>query len=102
VRTDYLHPLQHKYEAEIKRIEMTIGMTESKPEIAVLKKQIDDISKKMDECLKYDQIIKHVADVQIEIDLDDGVTVNYGRFQYIEVPQGDGKPPIKMNLLGKI
>ena len=38
----------------------------------------------------------------IEIDLDDGVKVNYAKFQDIEVPQGEGKKPKKANLLSKI
>jgi hypothetical protein len=39
-----------------------------------------------------------VVHQQIEIDLDDGVNVNDEKFQHIEVPQGEGKKPLKANL----
>ena len=56
----------------------------------------------MAECLQYDQVIAHVANQRIKIDLDDGVKVNYAKFQDIEVPQGEGKKTLKMDLLAKI
>jgi len=37
-----------------------------------------------------------------ELDLDDGVKVNYEKFQGVEVPRDDGKGSVKMDLLGKI
>lgn len=103
VRTDYLHPLQRKYEAEIKRLETLSDMKESTPrEQAEYKKKAIDLQKKIDECRAYDQVVAHIAHQTIELDLDDGVTVNYAKFQGVEVPQGDGKADVKMDLLGKI
>ncbi len=32
----------------------------------------------------------------------DGVKVNYAKFQNVELPQGEGKKPHKANLLAKI
>ena len=49
----------------------------------------------------YDQAIAHVANKRIEIDLDDGVKVNYAKFQGVEVAQ-EGKKALKVDLLGKI
>jgi hypothetical protein len=37
----------------------------------------------------------------IEIDLDDGVTKNYAKFQNVEIPQ-DNRDPVRMDLFGKI
>jgi very-short-patch-repair endonuclease len=103
VRTDYLHPLQRKYEAEINRLQMLAELPDTKPgEAAGYKKQIETIRKKAAECVAYDQVIAHIAHQVIELDLDDGVTVNYAKFQNVEVPQGDGRSSLTMNLLAKI
>ena len=52
--------------------------------------------------MAYDQVIAHVANQRIGIDLDDGVKVNYQKFQGVEVPQGDGKKDLKADLLFKV
>ena len=100
-RTDYLHPLQRKYEAEISRLEMLVSTTESARESAAYRKEADVLKAKIDECLAYDQVVAYIAHQQIELDLDDGVKVNYAKFQGVEVPKSNGKTE-KMDLLGKI
>ena len=102
VRIDYLHKLQRKYEAEVNRLELMFESDLSTRDAAAARKKIDSIKKQIKECLDFDQVIAHVANQKIEIDLDDGVKVNYAKFQDIEVPQGEGKKPIKANLLPKI
>lgn len=102
VRIDYLHKLQKKYEAELKRLDLLLETDLSPRDAAAAKKKKESISKQIQECLAYDQVISHVANQKIEIDLDDGVVVNYEKFQNVEVPQGEGKKPIKANLLAKI
>lgn len=102
VRTDYLHELQKKYEAEINRLDIILESDVSAREKTAARKKKEKISKQLAECIAYDQVISHVANQKIEIDLDDGVKVNYARFQGIEVPQGEGKKPLKANLLAKI
>ena len=42
-----------------------------------------------------------MANQRISIDLDDGVKVNYNKFQGIEVLIGNGKKNLKANLLFK-
>jgi len=101
VRTDYLHPLQRKYEAEIKRYEVLATTTDNARDKAAYRKEIDALQSKIDECRTYDQVMSHIAHQQIELDLDDGVKVNYERFQGVEVPKDNGKTE-KMDLLGKI
>lgn len=63
---------------------------------------IKRILKQIQECMAYDEAIDHVANQKIEIDLDDGVKVNYAKFQGIEIPQGEGKKSLKADLLAKI
>jgi type II restriction/modification system DNA methylase subunit YeeA len=102
VRTDYLHPLQRKYESEIKRLDILIESDVSQREKTAVRKKKEKILKQMRECLAYDQVIAHVANQRIKIDLDDGVAVNYAKFQDVEIPQGEGKKPLKADLLAKI
>lgn len=102
VRTDYLHKLQKSYEAEIKRLDIVIDSNASQREKTNARKKKEKILKQIDECLQYDQVIAHVANQRIKIDLDDGVSVNYAKFQGIEIPQGEGRKPLKADLLAKI
>lgn len=103
IRTDYLHTLQRKYESEIDRLDndMNSEVVSSK-EKATAKKLKEKIQKQLVECVAYDQVIAHVANQRIGIDLDDGVKVNYQKFQGVEVPQGDGKKDLKADLLFKV
>ena len=48
-------------------------------------KQKSRLVKQLAETRLYDQAIAHVAAKRIEIDLDDGVKVNYAKFQGVEV-----------------
>jgi hypothetical protein len=59
VRTDYLHPLQHKYEAEIKRLEMLSVSTDNAREKAAYRKEIENLQSKIEECRVYDQVVAH-------------------------------------------
>lgn len=103
IRTDYLHTLQRKYESEIDRLDndMNSEVVSSK-EKATAKKLKEKIQKQLVECVAYDQVIAHVANQRIRIDLDDGVKVNYQKFQGVEVPQGEGKKDLKADLLFKV
>lgn len=103
VRADYLHVLQRKYESEISRLDNDINSDIlSTKEKTAAKKRKEKIQKQLAECKQYDQVIAHVAHQRIAIDLDDGVKVNYQKFQGIEVPQGDGKKDLKQDLLFKV
>ena len=103
IRTDYLYTLQRKYESEINRLDKDINSEMlSTKEKATAKKLKEKIQKQLVECVAYDQAIAHVAHQRISIDLDDGVKVNYQKFQGVEVPMGDGKKDIKSDLLFKV
>ncbi|HDR8105860.1 BREX-1 system adenine-specific DNA-methyltransferase PglX [Bacillus cereus] len=102
VRTDYLHTLQRKYEAEIARRDVLLESDASTKDKTRAKKEKEKLQKQLLECQQYDQVIAHIANQKITIDLDDGVKVNYAKFQNVELPQGEGKKPLKANLLAKI
>ena len=102
VRTDYLHTLQRKYEAEINRLQLVVDSEKyTAKDRTAAKKKIDRISKQIEECREYDQVVAHLANEKISIDLDDGVKVNYAKFQGVNVINSKGKET-KMNLLAKI
>ena len=102
VRTDYLHSLQKKYEAEINHLDILIDSDISQREKTAARRRKETILKQIEECRLYDEAIAHMANQRIEIDLDDGVKVNYAKFQGVEIPQGKGRKPLKADLLGKI
>ncbi|WP_066893476.1 BREX-1 system adenine-specific DNA-methyltransferase PglX [Clostridium nigeriense] len=102
VRTDYLHTLQRKYEAEINRLQLIVDSEEyTAKDRTAAKKKIDRITKQIEECKEYDQVVAHLANEKIFIDLDDGVKVNYAKFQDIKVINSKDKE-VKLNLLAKI
>lgn len=102
LRTDYLHSLQRKYEAEIVRQQqLSESASLSAREKTAAKKKIDRINKQIEEIKLYDQVVAHVANERISIDLDDGVKHNYALFQGVKVPTDSGKE-VKMDLLAKI
>ncbi len=45
-----------------------------------LQKEMDTLKKKQVELAKFDDELRHYADMKISLDLDDGVKVNYGKF----------------------
>lgn len=102
IRTDYLHLLQRKYEAEVNALDMVMESSTGTREKNEARKKKEKIHRQIVECRQYDQVIAHVANAKISINLDDGVSANYVKFQGVEVSQGEGKKPLKMNLLGKI
>ena len=101
VRTDYLHRAQNYVETAMKSAEYTIENTSVASEKSKAMKAVSKYTKQLAEMQTYDQAIAHVANQRIEIDLDDGVKVNYAKFQGVEVAQ-EGKKVLKVDLLAKI
>lgn len=81
IRIDYLHKLQKKLEAEKQRLEGIIDSEMSSREKSKAKNKLSEIESDLQELLEYDQELNHVANQQIEIDLDDGVKENYPKFK---------------------
>lgn len=81
IRTDYLHEVQIRMDAEKKDLLDIIEGDFTAKEISNAKKELKSLDKKIDELKAYDELLHHMADMQIEIDLDDGVKVNYEKFK---------------------
>lgn len=101
VRSDYLRKSQEAIEAALKNAEYTIQNSTSAIDKATATKKRDKYIKQLSEIRTYFQALSHVALQRIDIDLDDGVKVNYEKFQNIEIVDENGKKQ-KINLLTKI
>ena len=101
VRTDYLHRAQKYVETAMQSAQYTIDNASSASEKSKATKAVTKYTKQLAEMKIYDEAIAHIANKRIEIDLDDGVKVNYAKFQGVEVAQ-EGKKALKVDLLAKI
>ena len=94
VRVEYMHRIQRVYEKEITRMQEIIDDSHDNKEISNATKRKEKLQKQIKETKDYDAKIAHLALSRIDIDLDDGVKVNYEKVQ-----TADGK---KMQILAKI
>lgn len=78
VRIDYMHKLQRLYRNEIIRLQERVDAGE---EVAKCQKRLEKITNQLHETEEYDARIGMVVAARTEIDLDDGVKVNYDKVQ---------------------
>lgn len=81
MRTGYIHPLQSQYRTQIEMLNNQIDEASLTSEKVKLKKQLKKIAEQAEELGKYEEKIHHWADKMEPMDLDDGVKVNYAKFQ---------------------
>jgi hypothetical protein len=101
VRADYLHKQQGFLENAISNCDYTMQTSSNARDKADATKKKDKLVKQLAETRLYDQALAHIALQRIPLDLDDGVKVNYEKFQGIEVAR-EGQKTLKIDLLGKI
>ena len=101
VRTDYLHKTQKAIEQRIVNIDNILSNSTSTSEKSKASKEKVKLQKQLKETHEYDELLAHIANQNIEIDLDNGVKFNYELFQNIEIKK-EGKKSKKLNLLKKI
>ena len=101
IRTDYLHKTQKAIEQRLSNNDNIINNSTSKQEITRATKEKAKLQKQLKETQEYDEVLAHIANQNIEIDLDDGVKTNYAKFQNIEVSK-EGQKTKKINLLKKL
>ncbi|RZR37301.1 class I SAM-dependent DNA methyltransferase [Vibrio vulnificus] len=97
MRTEYVTPLMGKLESR-KNILEDSKATATGAELRAIDKELKTIDKKQAELVKFDEELKHLAEMKISIDLDDGVKVNYGKFGNLlaDVKAIHGKAPEKI------
>lgn len=81
IRTQFVSPLMGKLSVALQNIDTQILNAVTATESRNLNKQKDKLNKQAIELAKYDEDLKHAIDQNITIDLDDGVKVNYGKFE---------------------
>ena len=80
MRAEYVVPLTGKIQSRIEMLKKDADAATSNAEKSKLGKDIDKLGKKYVELLSFDEKLRHYADLRIQLDLDDGVKVNYGKF----------------------
>lgn len=95
MRIEYLHRMQRVYEKEIIRMQDIIDTSDNNKAIKDADKAKEKLQKQLKEAKDYDEKVAHLALSRIDIDLDDGVKVNYEKVQ----TANDGK---KLDILAKI
>lgn len=80
IRTDYVHEQQSRYRTAIADLEKRMESAATGERVK-LSKQLKKLQEQAEEIRVYEEKIHHLADQMIKIDLDDGVKVNYAKFQ---------------------
>lgn len=101
IRSDYLTKTQSMIENALKNAEYAISTSTSAVDRAQATKKRDKYIKQLAEIRAYYPALSHIALQRIPLDLDDGVKVNYAKFQGIEVSV-EGEKKQKVDLLAKI
>lgn len=81
LRTDYLHRLQDYLEVERKNLQRVVAEEAGSPSARSAARRLPKLDKQIQELTKYDELVHHYADMRIDLDLDDGVKVNYAKLQ---------------------
>ena len=79
LRTDYVHEQQERYRTQLAHIAAALN-TAASTERAQLLNQQDKLTEQLKEITGFEEKVHHLADRNIEIDLDDGVKKNYEIF----------------------
>ncbi|MDL2342845.1 BREX-1 system adenine-specific DNA-methyltransferase PglX [Deinococcus sp. MIMF12] len=92
LRTDYLMPLQRKLDADLERVGSERDAAGSTAAKKAAEKRLKEISEQIAEVHKYDESLRHAADLKIPLDLDDGVAYNYWLMSAAGLEYLTGKP----------
>ena len=80
LRTGYVHEMQARYYQQIQIIEDQLNGELTTSEKVKLNKELKKFKEQSEELKGYEEKVHHYADQMIELDLDDGVKVNYEKF----------------------
>ena len=82
MRTDYVHEQQERYRTQMEAVEEAIAGA-SPSEKVKLTKKLELLRAQSLEIGTFEEKVHHLADMMISIDLDDGVKVNYAKFEEV-------------------
>jgi type II restriction/modification system DNA methylase subunit YeeA len=81
MRMEYVIPLQSRMRNQLDKLQDDINAASSTAHAKKAQKQKDTLTKQYTELLTFDEQLRHYADQRIQLDLDDGVKVNYAKFR---------------------
>lgn len=99
IRIAYLLPLMRTIS---RFLDLTNTDVDSSRAKAAAQKQQTRYQQQLTELRQYETVVQYMANREINLDLDDGVKVNYAKFQNIEVPSEDGLSKKKLSVLAKV
>ena len=97
IRTKYIPKVQTTYEKLLSDVEYKLSTDLSLADKKEMEKKKIELNGKIQEVKEYYEMIANVANKMIDIDLDDGVVVNYAKFTYL-----NPKTNKEESILGKI
>lgn len=97
INAKYFLPESTRLKNELEEIAVAVESGEGRDKIRLEKERLK-IAAAYNEAIEYGQILDHIANQYIKIDLDDGVKVNYEKFQNIEIVTDSGAK-VKKDLL---
>lgn len=96
----YFLPESTRKKNELEELNGRIVHAEGRDKLK-LEKERQNLAAAYNEAIEYGQVLDHMANQYISIDLDDGVKVNYAKFQGVEIVT-DGGSKVKKDLLAAL
>ena len=82
VRTEYIHPQQERYRGRLQLLEQRETEATGR-QLSQIEREVKAVDAQAEELRGYEERVHTLADQMIGIDLDDGVKVNYAKFDSI-------------------
>lgn len=96
----YFLPESTRKKNELEELNGKIARSEGRDRVKY-EKQRQNLAAAYNEAIEYGQVLDHMANQYISIDLDDGVKVNYAKFQGVEIVTDNGTK-VKKDLLSSL
>ena len=100
INAKYFLPESTRKKNELDELNGRITHAEGRDKLR-LEKVRQNLAAAYNEAIEYGQVLDHMANQYIAIDLDDGVKVNYAKFQNVEIVT-DGGSKVKKDLLAPL
>ena len=100
INAKYFLPESTRKKNELDELNGRIAHAEGRDKLR-LEKERQNLAVAYNEAIEYGQVLDHMANQYISIDLDDGVKVNYAKFQGVEIVT-DGGSKVKKDLLAPL
>ena len=100
INAKYFLPESTRKKNELDELNGRIAHAEGRDKLR-LEKERQSLAAAYNEAIEYGQVLDHMANQYITVDLDDGVKVNYAKFQGVEIVT-DGGSKVKKDLLAPL